>query len=104
MDFGLLDAHSLRVASEEHRDERLQLRLLAGARGGQPSSELDSVPVYAHVKEVVDPYGRREALEINYMNFHAYNGSYKVLDAVLSEHIPLCCTAMCTQIWAKQAV
>ena len=36
------------------------------------------IPIYAHVKEVVDPLGRREALEVNYMKFLAYNGSYKV--------------------------
>ena len=35
------------------------------------------VPIYAHVKEVVDPTGARDALEINYMKFLAYNGSYK---------------------------
>ena len=36
------------------------------------------MPIYAHVKEVVDPQGRRAAIEINYMKFLAYNGSYKV--------------------------
>ena len=37
------------------------------------------VPIYAHVKEVVSPQGRVEAVEINYMKFLAFNGSYKVL-------------------------
>ena len=36
------------------------------------------MPIYAHVKEVVDPQGRRAAIEINYMKFLAYNGFYKV--------------------------
>lgn len=36
------------------------------------------VPVYAHVKEVMDPRGFREALEVNYMTFLAFNGSYKL--------------------------
>ena len=36
------------------------------------------VPIYAHVKEVVDPQGRLTAVEINYVKFLAFNGSYKV--------------------------
>ena len=37
------------------------------------------IPVYVHVKEVVDPSSRRRtALEVNYMKFLAYNGSYKL--------------------------
>jgi hypothetical protein len=37
------------------------------------------VPVYAHVKELVDPAsGARTALEVNYMKFLAFNGSYKL--------------------------
>ena len=40
------------------------------------------IPIYAHVKEVVDPEGRREALEINYMTFLAYNGSYKIFGVI----------------------
>lgn len=36
------------------------------------------MPIYAHVKEVVDPQGKRAAIEINYMKFLAYNGFYKV--------------------------
>ena len=37
------------------------------------------IPVYVHAKEVVDPRTRRRtALEINYMKFLAYNGSYKL--------------------------
>ncbi len=45
------------------------------------------VPVYAHVKEVVDPQGKLEAVEINYMKFLAFNGSYKVCAI-------LCCAVM----------
>ncbi len=37
------------------------------------------VPIYAHAKQVVNPRtGRRTALEINYMKFLAFNGSYKL--------------------------
>ncbi|KAK9902691.1 hypothetical protein WJX75_002901 [Coccomyxa subellipsoidea] len=47
-------------------------------RSGQPD-QLNQVPIYAHAKEVVDPHsGRRTALEVNYMKFLAYNGSYKL--------------------------
>ncbi len=56
------------------------------------------VPVYAHVKEVVDPQGNLEAVEINYMKFLAFNGSYKVCAvpccAVLCCAVP-CCAALC---------
>lgn len=48
----------------------------------QPCMELTGpmhlqIPIYAHLKEVVGPKGSREAVEINYMKFLAYNGSYK---------------------------
>jgi hypothetical protein len=37
------------------------------------------IPVYAHVKELTDPQtGQRTALEVNYMKFLAFNGSYKL--------------------------
>lgn len=36
------------------------------------------MPIYAHVKDVVDPQGKLEAIEVNYMTFLAFNGSYKV--------------------------
>ena len=40
---------------------------------------LGQVPLYSHVKEVVDPEtGARTALEICYMKFLAFNGSYKL--------------------------
>lgn len=37
------------------------------------------IPIYAHVKELTDPQtGRRNALEVNYCKFLAFNGSYKL--------------------------
>ena len=36
------------------------------------------VPLYAHVKETLDQRGRRDSIEITYMKFFAYNGSYRV--------------------------
>ncbi|KAL0028666.1 hypothetical protein WJX79_009247 [Trebouxia sp. C0005] len=54
--------------------------LLRGrVRAGQADA-INQVPVYAHVKEVVDPQGKLEAVEINYMKFLAFNGSYKLFD------------------------
>ena len=35
------------------------------------------VPIYAHVKQTMGPKGVRDAIEINYMKFLAFNGSYK---------------------------
>lgn len=37
------------------------------------------MPIYAHVKDIIDPQGNLEAIEVNYMTFLAYNGSYKVI-------------------------
>ncbi|KAK9857191.1 hypothetical protein WJX84_004091 [Apatococcus fuscideae] len=56
----------------------LQLFLDPDARAGQPVDMLSQMPIYVHVKEVVDPQGRRAALEVNYMKFLAYNGFYKL--------------------------
>ncbi len=56
------------------------------------------VPVYAHVKEVVDPQGNLEAVEINYMKFLAFNGSYKVCAVpccAMLCYAVLCCVTLC---------
>jgi len=37
------------------------------------------VPLYAHVRETLDQRGQRDSIEIVYMKFFAYNGSYRVL-------------------------
>lgn len=55
------------------------------------------VPVYAHVKEVVDPQGKLEAVEINYMKFLAFNGSYKVC-AVPYCAVPCCAVPCCAAL------
>lgn len=57
----------------------MQLFLDPAARAGQAGG-INQVPIYAHVKEVVDPQGKLEAIEINYMKFLAFNGSYKLFD------------------------
>ena len=60
------------------------------------------MPVYAHVKDVVDPQGKLEAVEINYMKFLAFNGSYKVRCAAL-HCAALCCAVLCC-IESRRAV
>ena len=40
------------------------------------------VPIYVHAKEVLTPDGKREAIELNYMTFLAYNGWYKLFDRI----------------------
>ncbi|KAL0034634.1 hypothetical protein WJX77_000317 [Trebouxia sp. C0004] len=82
---GELDGNALKAAqghfNEEPNKKRklMQLSLCPHARSGQADA-INQVPVYAHVKEVVDPQGKLEAVEINYMKFLAFNGSYKLFD------------------------
>eukprot|EP00891_Asterochloris_glomerata_P006031 jgi/Astpho2/6031/Aster-03988 len=57
------------------------LRLQPDAQQGQ-KDELNKVPIYVHAKEVLTPEGRREAIELNYMTFLAYNGWYKLFDRI----------------------
>ncbi len=59
------DCHSLLAISDTHTVWRLQ-------------TELDSVPLYVAVKEVVNKEGKVEAVEIDYCTFYAYNGPYKI--------------------------
>ena len=40
------------------------------------------VPIYVHAKEVLTPDGKREAIELNYMTFLAYNGWYRLFDCI----------------------
>ena len=58
------------------------------------------VPIYAHVKEVVDPEGNLTAVEINYMKFLAFNGSYKVHKpepvCLITTSTGKCCYVLCT--------
>ncbi|GIL45837.1 hypothetical protein Vafri_2972 [Volvox africanus] len=46
--------------------------------GGISSGELAEVPIYAHVKLVVDDNSLPEAYEINYVTFYAFNGHYNL--------------------------
>ena len=41
-------------------------------------SELDQVPLYVVVKEVMSKEGILEAVEINYLTFYAFNGPYTI--------------------------
>ncbi|DBB18049.1 TPA: hypothetical protein ACH3X3_003041 [Trebouxia sp. C0006] len=82
---GELDGNALKAAQGQFNEEPdkkrklMQLSLCPHARAGQADA-INQVPVYAHVKEVVDPQGKLEAVEINYMKFLAFNGSYKLFD------------------------
>ena len=75
------------LAARQRRQHFMLLQLDPGARAGEPrpvdevrsqpcprlvpwrtgSRSCAQIPIYAHVKEVVDSQGRREALEVNYM-------------------------------------
>jgi uncharacterized membrane protein YgcG len=74
--YGELDAASLRRAYEADPKQRLQLQLRKQARPGQKEA-LEHIPCYAHVRETIDNTGKRDALEIVYMKFFAYNGPYR---------------------------
>lgn len=41
-------------------------------------SELDEVPLYVVVKEVLSKEAHVEAVEINYLTFYAFNGPYTI--------------------------
>ena len=41
-------------------------------------SELDQVPLYVVVKEVLNKEACVEAVEINYLTFYAFNGPYTI--------------------------
>jgi len=41
-------------------------------------SELDDVPLYVVVKEVLNKEAHVEAVEINYLTFYAFNGPYTI--------------------------
>jgi hypothetical protein len=73
--YGKLDAQSLREAYEADPKQRLQIQLRRNARPGQPEV-LNDIPVYAHIRETVDLHGQRDAIEIVYMKFFAFNGPY----------------------------
>jgi len=74
--YGQLDADMLKHAYDVNSKQRLQLHLRRSARPGQPEL-LPNVPIYAHIRETVDPSGQRDALEIVYLKFFAFNGPYK---------------------------
>ncbi|KAL3140806.1 hypothetical protein ABBQ32_005349 [Trebouxia sp. C0010 RCD-2024] len=82
---GELDGASLQAAQEKFDEEPskkrklMQLCLDPCARSGQAHAA-NQVPIYCHAKDVVDPQGKLEAVEINYMTFFAFNGSYKLFD------------------------
>lgn len=69
-------------------NEFLWIEIDSEARLGQAQDPLNSVPVYACVKAVLSPHEvtKVEALEINYLTFFAYNGSYTVAGLIETGH------------------
>lgn len=54
------------------------------ARFGMPAVNINSVPVYVHIKAVVSDDNRYiEAFEINYITLYAYNGEYTVIPGLV---------------------
>ena len=41
-------------------------------------TELDDIPLYVVVKEVLNKEAHVEAVEINYLTFYAFNGPYTI--------------------------
>lgn len=62
------------------RQQQLTLDLVdPDAKRGEKSSDIDDIPVYAHVKGILDANGEAyEALEITYITLFAHNGPYAV--------------------------
>lgn len=90
VDFGLLNGEELArqqaefnsLDAKKKRRQFLQLQLKPSARGGQPGN-LNEIPIYAHVKQTLDPIlGKRDGIEINYMKFLAFNGPYKLFHSL----------------------
>lgn len=82
--YGHLDENSLLHAYKENEQQRLQLHLQEHMRSGQPD-QLPDIPVYAHVRETVDNSGQRDAIEIVYCKFFAFNGPYKPFGIIPSK-------------------
>ncbi|GMH40261.1 hypothetical protein BSKO_08165 [Bryopsis sp. KO-2023] len=72
----------------KHPTRRLQLHIDGVDRYGAAPDRLDGVPIYAVVKEIASAEeGKREAIEINYIFFFAFNGPYNVLGVEVGAHV-----------------
>ncbi|KAL3155815.1 hypothetical protein ABBQ32_012827 [Trebouxia sp. C0010 RCD-2024] len=78
LDSGQVDAGKLLEVQQHHPHHQLRLEIEPLARPGMPQSELDEVPLYVVVKEVLNKEACVEAVEINYLTFYAFNGPYTI--------------------------
>lgn len=78
LDKGQVNVKDLLEVQVKYPQWQLHLQIEPPARTGMPQSELNKVPLYVAVKEVVTKEGAVEAVEIDYCTFYAYNGPYTV--------------------------
>ena len=87
VDVGDLTPEYLRDALCEEcgHGEKLSLQLAhPEAKFGERACKIDDIPVYAHVKGILDEGGESfEALEITYITLFAHNGPYTVCPFIL---------------------
>lgn len=77
-------------------------------------SELDEMPLYVVVKEVLSKEACVEAVEINYLTFYAFNGPYTIglppfaFEAGAHdgdwEHFTVRCSIQIPMLWASYVV
>ncbi|MEW5304850.1 MAG: hypothetical protein WDW36_007431 [Sanguina aurantia] len=78
---GQVTKQALLDAERQHGPKVHELVLWLDAKHwqGPAAEDLDSqVPLYVNAKLIVDEGGVAEAYEINYINFHGYNGCYNI--------------------------
>ena len=87
VDVGSLTTECLHNAICENCGEGENLMLQLGdphSKFGEIDRDIDDIPVYAHVKGIVDDAGGAfEALEITYITLFAHNGPYTILPFLL---------------------
>lgn len=75
---GQVNAAQLLEIQQHHPHHQLHIEIEPLARHGMQRSELDDVPLYVVVKEVLSKEAHVEAVEINYLTFYAFNGPYTI--------------------------
>lgn len=78
LDRGKVNASQLLEVQQHHPQRQLHLEIEPLARSGMQQGELDEVPLYVVVKEVLNKQAHVEAVEINYLTFYAFNGPYTI--------------------------
>ncbi|DBA67866.1 TPA: hypothetical protein ACH3X2_014210 [Trebouxia sp. C0005] len=78
LDKGQVNAAQLLEIQQHHPHHELRIEIEPLARHGMQRCELDEVPLYVVVKEVLNKEAHVEAVEINYLTFYAFNGPYTI--------------------------